>query len=391
MNKHFIRLFYVLLIMLLVTMANLAVIAQDDEYDDDDSYSEEYYDDEYYDECDTDEDCEYYYDEYYDGCETDEDCEYYYDECDTDEDCEYYDDEYYDGCETDEDCEYYEDEYIECETDEECDFYEEYYDFEYEDYVYCETDEECDALYADCEADPDCIIFYEDEYGDFIEEEDFSDNFDTDSEAFSSEDVEAFFEVDNGTLLGNPTADQQALWDFYANIIPPQWVNRISAFEITTDPELSGYVYTDENDPTKFVLGLNIEELSDPSELTHTVIHEFAHILTLNPAQVDGVLAMGGGSCATLELDEGCTSAASYINQFDSQLGVFANGGGSNFVSEYASTNIAEDIAESFTAFILQDRPTGDSVAEQKINFFYNFPELIQLRQQLRANIAGQG
>jgi hypothetical protein len=55
----------------------------------------------------------------------------------------------------------------------------------------------------------------------------------------------------------------------------------------------------------------------------------------------------------------------------------------SRFVREYASTNPVEDIAESWTAFILRPTPQNDTVADQKINFFYKFPELVELRYQI--------
>lgn len=289
---------------------------------------------------------EYYYEDDYD--DTDE-----FDDSDFDGgEYEYYDDSDFDG-----------DEY-------------EYYEYEY---IECETEEECAAL-------------FEDEYGDFIEFEDFDDNFVGGDEEFASENVDGRFEVNNGVLVGDPTPEQQALWNAFTSLIPARWVNTISAFEVISDPETSGYVYPDENDPSKFVLGLNSIELNEPEELNHTIIHEFAHILTLNPNQVDGVLELGNsGSCPTLALDEGCTDAESYINQFNSQFESQADGNiDTNFVSEYASSNIAEDIAESFTAFVLRDRSQGNAVADQKINFFYNFPALVQIRQQIRANIANQ-
>lgn len=315
-------------LILLLLAANLETLAQDD---DDYEYDEYYYEDDYDD--------------------TDEFDDSDFDDADVEGD-DYYDVSDFDG-----------DEY-------------EYYEYEY---IECETEEECAAL-------------FEDEYGDFIEFEDFDDNF-IGGEEFASEAVDGRFEVNNGVLVGDPTPEQQALWHAFTSLIPARWVNTISAFEIISDPETSGYVYPDENDPGKFVLGLNSIELNEPQELNHTIIHEFAHILTLNPNQVDGILELGNsGSCPTLALDEGCTDAESYINQFNSQFGSQESDNiDTDFVSEYASSNIAEDIAESFTAFVLRDRTQGVTVADQKINFFYIFPALVQIRQQIRANIANQG
>jgi hypothetical protein len=57
------------------------------------------------------------------------------------------------------------------------------------------------------------------------------------------------------------------------------------------------------------------------------------------------------------------------------------------FVSPYAATNPREDIAESWTEFILKPRPSRTSVADQKVLFFYEFPELVQLRSEIISNV----
>ncbi|GHV29792.1 hypothetical protein FACS189481_3120 [Clostridia bacterium] len=52
------------------------------------------------------------------------------------------------------------------------------------------------------------------------------------------------------------------------------------------------------------------------------------------------------------------------------------------FVSLYAATHYSDDFAESFACFIIADRtPNG----REKIKFFEQFPELIELRDQIRA------
>lgn len=52
-------------------------------------------------------------------------------------------------------------------------------------------------------------------------------------------------------------------------------------------------------------------------------------------------------------------------------------------MTDYAATNPGEDIAESWTAFILQPKPTGSTIADQKTLFFYDYPELVRLRGQI--------
>jgi hypothetical protein len=52
-------------------------------------------------------------------------------------------------------------------------------------------------------------------------------------------------------------------------------------------------------------------------------------------------------------------------------------------VDDYATTHPTEDIAESFAYFVFSPEPTGDSIKDQKIAFFYEYPELVKLRQSI--------
>ena len=60
------------------------------------------------------------------------------------------------------------------------------------------------------------------------------------------------------------------------------------------------------------------------------------------------------------------------------------------FVSLYGTTNVAEDIADTFTAFILQDSKKvkeGTELKYKKIAFFYQFPELVKMRAEVLAGL----
>ncbi|MGB8859930.1 MAG: hypothetical protein WCC60_11775, partial [Ilumatobacteraceae bacterium] len=58
-----------------------------------------------------------------------------------------------------------------------------------------------------------------------------------------------------------------------------------------------------------------------------------------------------------------------------------------DFVTRYAATDPLEDIAEVWAEFVITDAPAGATVAEQKILYLYGFPELVELRQQIRARV----
>ena len=147
----------------------------------------------------------------------------------------------------------------------------------------------------------------------------------------------------------------------------------------------------------------------DFNETVSTLIHELGHILMLNDTQVDMVPDTEEYiSCLETQilLDEGCAFEDSYITVFanrfwdesDRQEAYEAliteseeaysvehyNDHQGWFVSEYAATNEIEDMAESFLYFILQEYPSGDMIYQEKITFFYSYPELVVLKEYLR-------
>jgi hypothetical protein len=49
-----------------------------------------------------------------------------------------------------------------------------------------------------------------------------------------------------------------------------------------------------------------------------------------------------------------------------------------------------EDIAESWAFFVLSPKPELKSIADEKILFFYEYPELVELRTQILNNICAE-
>ncbi len=61
------------------------------------------------------------------------------------------------------------------------------------------------------------------------------------------------------------------------------------------------------------------------------------------------------------------------------------------FVSDYATLSVDEDIAETFVRFVIRVKPSGSSVVDQKIRYFYESPELVTERARLRQNLSALG
>ncbi|MCA9980870.1 MAG: hypothetical protein KDD89_08555 [Anaerolineales bacterium] len=348
--------------------------------------------------------------------------------------------------------------YIECDTDEECDALEALIYGEEDtldngrDNVGPSQDEnpcypgelydpDTDECYIECDTEEECLALEEEIYGEF---DDFWED-DLSSDAFGEPDEEtpslAVYDIGQDfelTLVaGDPAADVEPIyldpewhaeiWDFTHRLLPNDVLQaEIVQFVIFTDgvEETLAYVSPLDENPEKWLVAIDIADVEAAGSLVnpdfvHTLVHEFAHVLSLENDQVPPdyeaiELANEGSdeysevaeSCQTFYTGEGCSLPESYINAFffdywepiyddlpedpDDADGLadFYDQYADQFVTDYAATNPGEDIAESFTFFVLRDKPQDNSVASAKVNFFYNYPRLVQMRQEIRGSLA---
>ena len=214
------------------------------------------------------------------------------------------------------------------------------------------------------------------------------------------------------------TATQQRVWNYFVQIIPAEQRTKLTEYKIITDGtgNFNAQVYNegtwDENSTTeKWSLLVDLADFANERQFTSTLLHEFGHMLTLNINQLD--YQLDAGNCPRYFKDPGCSRPDSYLQLFferfwsgiydewhaiasqsdpaavKSGLETFYYAHQGDFVSEYAATAAHEDIAESWMNFVLSPKPAGDTVAEQKINFFYEFPELVQIRSEVIAQTCG--
>ncbi len=217
------------------------------------------------------------------------------------------------------------------------------------------------------------------------------------------------------------TAAQQKIWSYFAAIIPADQRTELVEYVVATDGRggMLASVAESSNQPQDWVLSVDIADAAKPRDLTFTLLHEFGHLLSLNDSQVtpDPVLLANpeslqlyereAAACSQFIASGGCSKPNSYLNRFydafwpglmdqwgkvnaakgsgsyTSLLTQFYKDHASQFISPYAATSPEEDIAESWAHFVLAPRPARDSIAHSKVLFFYNFPELVNLRSQI--------
>ncbi len=241
----------------------------------------------------------------------------------------------------------------------------------------------------------------------------------------------------SGDQLGNPqfapnvpsslqklqqdTAPQEKIWDYFAAIIPANQRQELVAYLVSTDGRgnMLASVEQSSNRPGSWGLNIDIADASQPRDLTFSLLHEFGHLLTLNESQVTPDLTFlahpddlqlyeqEAALCPQFFASSGCSKPKSYLNQFFDQfwpkiyaewqkvnaekdksnysslLEKFYQKHPTQFNTPYSATSPEEDIAESWAYFVLTPKPASDSIAHRKLLFFYNFPELVDLRSQI--------
>lgn len=148
--------------------------------------------------------------------------------------------------------------------------------------------------------------------------------------------------------------------------------------------------------PDERYIALDVTGSVKPKTLDRTMLHEYAHLLTLRDGQVDPNEA-SAADCPVYA-DPKCPLDTSYLYaylsefwpdvqgpEFDSSEDAIAKRyTKDSFVTDYAAKNPDEDIAEVFAEWILEAKePAGDSIVDQKLRFFDGYPELVAFRDQV--------
>ncbi|WP_270181425.1 hypothetical protein [Alkalihalobacillus sp. CinArs1] len=207
----------------------------------------------------------------------------------------------------------------------------------------------------------------------------------------------------------------EALWKLFADLIPSEDRSMVKEFLIFTDgkDEVLGYVEPLDNSK-EWRLAIDYEDTTNEKDFYYTLVHEYGHLLTLKDDQVNATnlededeVEEAFMACDDYFAFNGCSKENSYMNAFfqtfwsdyyeewldkevewneEAQV-AFYDDYADHFSTDYAATHPEEDIAEAWTHFIFSTKPEGDTIAEQKIAFFYQFPELIELRKDILSQL----
>jgi len=282
-------------------------------------------------------------------------------------------------------------------------------------YYECETEEECKEIEAKIEAELDGYFSEArprlntaskpvaqgvDRTGD-------EDHVFTHEETGSDTDGIIYTVRSDKSFVPKPSDDDLYILKLVQHVIPNKdYLKYLETIEVYDDNEndFAAMVWQS-NSPGKWHMSINRAYSEDQNELVLTILHEYAHIISLQESQIDYEYVEG--ACPWFEIDEGCVKDGAYIKRFtelywhkfgddvpqegagDEEVGAFYARHAGDFITEYAATNVVEDFAETFASFVVSTKPkTSSPLYNEKIRYMYEQPDLAKLRKVLRTNIS---
>ena len=193
------------------------------------------------------------------------------------------------------------------------------------------------------------------------------------------------------------------VWDVFTRVATPAFTSSVVlTYEVGSSDtsDLLAWVTQDLDSAEYWHLSVNLDGAKDISYLLTTLIHEYAHILTLDLEQMPP-----SSDCEVAAPSQDCWYDDAYLLAFweefwsgygddapaasntdDTVKQAFYQEHEEDFVTAYAATNVAEDIAESFMAYVIEPIPDpAASVVAAKMAFFERYPELSAIRERIRA------
>ena len=235
------------------------------------------------------------------------------------------------------------------------------------------------------------------------------------------------WQIQKGNLIKNRSNINDLAndyWKEFYRIFPKEltskYVKRIILMTDGPDEKVGALVSLNSRND-KWQLEIDVKDVNLKSrdkrrlyESVYTMTHEFGHLLTLNKTQIRPTRKEKQQEGELYLTIEGEAYKNSYINRFVNLFwkGALLNNwdviqrdyckteancveklydlyqnNSSEFLTDYAAISPEEDIVESWTAFVLRSKIRKPrTIAHKKINFFYQFPELVAYRKMIRQN-----
>jgi len=189
--------------------------------------------------------------------------------------------------------------------------------------------------------------------------------------------------LDNGQPVGELNdPDLAKAWEIVDSIWPPSmWADLNQISLIDEGPRgLVGVVHR--SSLGGWILSVDRSDLGDRNLVEETIIHEIAHMATLDAEHFSFDTA---AACSGVDMTVGCAAVGSFMARWAETFwpGGMVDSDAADLVDSYAATGPQEDLAETFTAWVASWPVRSASVAA-RIDMLAADPAMSLLATELR-------
>lgn len=155
----------------------------------------------------------------------------------------------------------------------------------------------------------------------------------------------------------------QLLWETFVDIVGESFVeDTISEFRVYNKPNNGISAFVEEKPDNTWIFafnreGKNISDIYADESVINLLVHEFGHLVFFDDTSIEKAFKKTFWSNTQAQGD---------------------------FITQYASNNATEDLAETFVYFVTHEKPTQKGTKYDKVRFLYQYPELLKIRSTLR-------
>ena len=199
------------------------------------------------------------------------------------------------------------------------------------------------------------------------------------------------YRVTDGELDSTSASPRDtALWTLVVDTLPEQARRSIRQMNIVTDGHDGTLAMVHRSTVDAGAWVLSIDPAESTAVLVSTLVHEYGHMLTLRPEDLAS-RAASRDHCDGVRIEIGCaqrnSALAAWHDEFWAGLDEPTTYETRRFVSEYAASNVHEDLAESFMAWTLDEVKRPTPAIQQRFAFFALRPEFVDARNAIRAKL----
>jgi hypothetical protein len=213
-------------------------------------------------------------------------------------------------------------------------------------------------------------------------------------------DFEAVYQVTPTGIkrIDDPEAGVRAndvrLYALFTDIVGKDQAYRyIQDFRVYNDPDADTSAFVETmSGSDKWLMGVNSDDFTSRDRAVRAsfidlFLHEYAHLLLLD----EKALVSDFKETFWTTADTRHAARVADANKRFDIMEDYYKSNADRFVSDYATMNHNEDMAETFVDFITKDMPAKSTVRGQKVRFFYTSPEFVAERTRLRENLRALG